>query len=448
MKKTFLLLSFMLLSLVSSAQLYPNFHTFEISETNTAHAIKCFSDSMRLSYPYHRIEGLGFDTTANMVLYRISNNFKTIHITFPVIWDEPTARSILAVTDSLAQTDIYNNKLIANEISCRLAGLGGKGDWQTETAHKAVAVDMKYSAKFADFPAIICIPKAMFNQDVIDLITEKFNNPYITHEEADIIVTGQRAQTLPLDTTGYTQLQEKYITSAGTEEEERHYRNIHWELGHIQARGQTIQQYTDSLNRVWYEQDMDRWIGKFWRGCLSIMDYAGRERIYSLIPLIESCNTPEIRDWGGKDRVFAQLKHKDYYQQKYDTYTHILDSCIVYLKNNPELGKKAVFETFRTIQDCYYGLLSIDVDELELIDKLIPALTVTNKVTSAVLGYGNYEISIGVYFLQKCFMFYITNLPRPDIILKDWDKNDVPAKMYQWLLKNKGNYQLRQWPEL
>ena len=442
MKRIFLLLSLSILSLGSFAQ--QGFHTFEISEISTAQAIRDFSDSMRLSYPYHKIDRIVFDTTANGITYTLNLNQKEISVTFPVVWDELATRSIFAVTDSLAQIDIYNNKLIANKISHWLAGLGEKGDWQTEIALKAVTVDMNHSAKFVYRSAVTSLPKALFNQDIINLITEKFNEPYITREEAEIIVNGQRIGFIPLDTTGYTQLREKYIASTATEEERRHYEHMSWELRNVQARNQTIQQYTDSLNREGHEHAVVRKTGSFWGGCLDIMEYAGQERIYSLAPLIESLDVPEIRD-GYKNKILAQLNYKDYYQQVNDTYTHILDSCIVYLKNNPELDKNAVHEAFGTIKDSYNMMRDIGVDELEIIDKLTPILTVTNKVTSAVLGFGNDYISVGTYFLYEYFMRMITNLPRArDFRLEDWDKNDIPAKRYQWLLENKGNYHLRQ----
>jgi hypothetical protein len=33
-------------------------------------------------------------------------------------------------------------------------------------------------------------------------------------------------------------------------------------------------------------------------------------------------------------------------------------------------------------------------------------------------------------------------MPFPNVLYEDWDKYNIPAKMYQWLMDNKDNYQL------
>lgn len=462
MKKIFLLLSFSMLCMISFAQQQVDDNReFEISGISTAEAIKGFADSMRLSYPYYEIEWIGMDSTANSVTYifrDLNGRIPRISVKFPVIWDEPTTRSVFNIADSLARTDIYNNKVIANTIFCALAKLGGRGDWQTEIAIKAVKQDMDYSAKFTYSQAVASLPKSLFSQDIIDLIAKKFSDPYITREEAEIIVKGRRPTFDPVDTTGYAKLQDKYMTNTITADEKSHYRFLDGELRelkYIQSRGQTIQQYTDSLNGESYELHVNRLTGQLWGGCLDIIDYAQSKRIYSLAPLIESFATPEIRERRDIDFTLARLKYKDYYRQQDEKYANILDSCIVFLKNNPELGASdedvsgriKVQETALKMIDSYNSMVYLGVSDLEILDRLMPIVTIKKPTIGHffIFGGGGEQVSIGTYFLSDYIMEIVTNVPVPENMkIWDWDKNDIPAKMYKWLLENKNNYQLRQ----
>jgi hypothetical protein len=193
------------------------------------------------------------------------------------------------------------------------------------------------------------------------------------------------------------------------------------------------------------------WDGHYWYACTNIIEHAADERIYSLAPLIDSLVTfgvtskmipaglfPELAP------VLARLKYKDYPQQQQQKYLHFMDSCIMYLENHPELNKWDVFQTTRDIAKCYRNI-SYYIGGTDIYYRMAPLLLITNIMNNfGDIRYSDYDTSVGVYFLYKYFMRDITNIPIPDgIMIWDWDKNNIPVKMYQWMMKNKNKYKLR-----
>jgi len=356
----------------------------------------------------------------------------------------------LDALDSLARTNSYYNKWIVNRVAKFYLAPWGEGgaNWQKNVALKATIIDIDYAARYNSSPAITSLPKDFFANDlIIDRIKEVFRSPYITQEEADIIV--QQYRQYVIDTTGYAQLMEKYSTKTLTETGKKRYNNLSWELKNIQATGQTIQEYTDSLNRYLNESRARQLIGRLWEGCYNIISNAGWKHVYPLAPVIESFATPEMREKLGSDArwidpILARLKYKDYYQQQEEKYTNILDSCILYLRNNPNLDADNVWNTAMTINDCWEKMKYIDVPDIYY--RMAPLLTLTNKMKSGGLySYNDFIISVGGYYLYwGYFTDNIKNMPNPrkDIPSIDWDKKGVPLKMYKWMMENKDNYQL------
>ena len=448
MKRIFLLSSLLLLSHISSSQ---EPLVYEISGLTTAQAIISFSDSMRLSYPYHEIDRIYFDNTAHHVTYQIYPDRVSVRI--PCISDEVTVKIIFGVIDSLARTNIYNNKIIVRSMSGWLASLGNEdADWQKEIAIKAALLDLEYSARFTSSAAIRNLPKSLYTSEIIDGIEKIFSSPFLSREEAEIIAQSRKPFIVPIDTTGYEELRQKYRTNTATEDEERQFRSIYYELESIQRSGKTIEEYTDSLNSIWHEIEINRWNGKLWNGCSNIISDAGHRRIYSLAPLIDSFATPEIRLklYEGYslsiDPIFARLKYKDYPKKQEEKYLHVMDSCIKYLQNNPDLDVDSVFQVMATLRNyCYDGMIYY-IGTYDVFYKLAPLLLIANKMDSSIsMSFGSFKLSVGAYFLFRHFMSDIENVPIPyDIKLWEWDENDIPAKMHQWMMDNKDNYQLRQ----
>jgi len=131
------------------------------------------------------------------------------------------------------------------------------------------------------------------------------------------------------------------------------------------------------------------------------------------------------------------LRYKDYYQQQTEKYTNILDSCILYLRNNPNLDARRVEDVvIWIIRDCREKMKYIGVPDIYY--RMAPLLALTNRMN---LGEPYNNISVGGYYLWSYFLNDIKNIPTPDHWPPDWDKS-VPLKMYKWMIENKDNYQL------
>ena len=453
-KQIFIVLGILLLSRISSAQdvAYERYETgqqhYEISGLSTTQAIIAFSDTMRLLFPYTGISWIKLDSDAQKLSYYFHSSSKMEAI-IPVSWNEDIARSILTVIDSLAKTGIHNNLRIVNRISCNMAcHLGnGEADWQKEIALKAAIFDLDYSARATNSsPALCCLPKALYTEYIINRVRDIFHSPFLTRKEAEIMAQSSYLQT-PRDTTGYDELREKYRKNTATADEEKRYNNLYWWLKDLQNRGQTIEQYTDSVNRRTYEGTVNQWDGKLWWGCSEIIYHAADKRINALAPLIDSFATPEIRQKLEKmnsinfDNIFARLNYKNFKQQQKEKYIHLMDSCITYLKDHPELNPYDVTLMKSTIETCYSYAVSFGGIPDILLYKMAPLLLLKNKMKSP-------DVSVGTYFYRWHFLNIIENMPRiPDgVLIDDLDKKDFPAKIYQWMMENKDKYQLRSFP--
>jgi hypothetical protein len=315
-------------------------------------------------------------------------------------------------------------------------------DWQKELSIKTALLDLEYSARLIDTngPSICNLPDFLYTPEIINRIRKLFQSPFLTREEAEIIAEGRRKPVDRLDTTGLEAIRKNLYR---TDKELAHYVYTTSRLQNIQNGGQTIEQYADSLARLDHEAEVSRWDGKLWSGCFSIIFNAGQDRRYSMAALIDSFATPEIKSKMYSNQppqipiIFARLKYKDYPESQEEKYLHIMDSCILYLKSHPKLGKDSVYQTALTLRDCYDNLVYIDVPDVHF--KLSPLLLITNKLDSQFRK----NESVGSYFINERFMWDISNLSIPDIQISDWDSKNVPYKTYQWMQKNKKNYQLR-----
>ena len=442
MKKIIMFSVFLILSLPTVAQDFSR--TVEVPVVSAAQAIVDFSDSMRLSFPFYTIERITFDNRdAHQAIYHIYPG--RISVVIPLEWNENNARSILGVIDSLALTGSFNNLRIVSEISCRLAQFwNGEADWQTEIVMKAVKLDLDYSARINSFSAVSCLPKALYTPEIVNRIAELFRSPFISREEAEVMAQS-RPPIVPLDTTGYAELINKRMTDPLTADENNLFWRIRNHLERVQNSEKTIEQFADSLERERFEFEVSQHEGRAWSGNSSIISSAGSKRIYSLASLIDSFATPEMRQimhLNSVDDILARLKYKDYPQQQNNKYIHIIDSCILYLKNNQELHPDSVFMFVRTINRSYNNMIYIGMIPPDLHYNMAPLLLVTSKIRGGMV-LSNNDISVGAYFLFNRFMRDIENMPVPDgVFLEDWDKHDFPAQMYQWMMENKDNYQL------
>jgi hypothetical protein len=215
------------------------------------------------------------------------------------------------------------------------------------------------------------------------------------------------------------------------------------ELREIEETGKTIIQYYDSLAKVYHEYDVNRVHGRLWGGYYNILSNAAGKRNYSLAAFLDSVATPAIRAKMATNQqaripdLFARLKYKDYYRRQEEKYLHVVDSCITYLKEHPKLSSDSVYQAVITLMDCYDDLEYIGMPDVYY--KLAPLLTVTNRFKH----YFSDSETVGAYFLNNQFKWSIRNMPIPDdMLIEDYDKHNIPAKMYRWMMDNRDNYQL------
>ena len=443
MKRIFLISSLLLLPRIFNAQEEP--FVYEISGLTTAQALIGFSDSLRISYPYHRIERILFDSTVNQVIYRVYPN--RISVIIPYVRDEITVNSIFGVIDSIARTDIYTNKVIVRSISGWMANLGNIDyDWLKEIAIRASLLDLEYSARFVSSPAVRNLPKDLYTPEILNKIRKIFGSPFLTREEAEIIAQNRKPLVMP-DTTGYFELKEKALARTLNEDEDRRYWFLRNEMARANNRGQTIEQYNDSLERVLHEFEVNRFYGKLWDGYSNIISDAGIRRIYSLAHLIDSFATSEMRQimrLTNVDDILARLKYKDYQQQLEKKYMNEIDSCIMYLNNNPDLHPENVLQIYLDMVKIWDRLVYIDTENIY--SKMARMLMITNKMLPEQHWRSDNVIvySVGAYFLAWKLSREIVNLPIPDgMPLWEWDENDIPTKVYQWMMENMDNIILR-----
>jgi hypothetical protein len=314
------------------------------------------------------------------------------------------------------------------------------------------------------------LPDSLYTPEIIEKCKAMFVNPTYTKKEADVIAASFKPPFSVSDTLGYAALKHKrdslrtyyrsgYYAELHGEEEDLYYtkRNRIKEAGEM---GLTLEQYCDSMNMDYYQRVADTYVGKTLYGLGYVLSSFAENKVYFMAPLIEEYGKQYFSDIEIQE-MLARLDYKDY-KERHDTYnaqqiinyTQQIDSLSKILSSIDEIilpssyskGHREYIE-LRWIMD--------DLKHLGTQDAyfaMAPLLLIKNRVKTY---HPQYEFLIGIDFYEKIARLFI-GVPLPKCVDPEWIGiihqyddgackaiEDYLPKVYQWMLDNKGKYELK-----
>jgi hypothetical protein len=393
--------------------------------------------------------------------------------------DSQVSLSIYNLTDSLAQTNGYDNKYLANSIVYRYIKLYRKENtikkWQRDFITKLIMMDFKYCCRYlinTIYPVEI-LSEDFFTPAIIEQCKELFEHPTYTREEAEIIATSFKPICSVSDTLGYSALKQKkdslYAIRLQLQpydrdlhgEEERLYEDARSMIRDAEKMGLNLEQYCDSINRQIYQNIINNYSGKELDRVSSLLSSFASNKVHVMAPLIEEYGTQYYYSDIDIQKMLARLNYKNYAQQSIKYYTHQIDSLSNILSSIDELIKYPTdlyLSTFVKTRNVFGSLCYIGTQESYF--ATAPLLLLKNHVKDDL----QYEYPIGVYFYDEIYRSF-KNVPLPECCygtgeygdfihdpkdvyspyttLKcDEVENYLPI-VYQWMLDNKGKYELK-----
>jgi hypothetical protein len=237
----------------------------------------------------------------------------------------------------------------------------------------------------------------------------------------------------------------------------------------VEKMGISLEQYCDSVNREQYQFWVDYYTGKQLDRLSSLLESFAENRVYAMAPFIEEQGDKYFSERRLLE-MLSRLNYKDYpeqlvayYTQQVADYTHQIDSLSQILSSidhliNNEYGRGTQgWGEYQKLNLIIFSKLE-SIGTQEAYFAMAPLLKITNRVkdqypysTSPLI-----EFPINLWFYNKMARL-LANVPLPECIHADFfdlltpydrDKGctEIEAyipKVYQWMLDNKGKYELR-----
>lgn len=461
MKKTFSLSIFILCLNISIYSQHNEFNPNSLSKS-----IISIADSLRTNYKYY------FKFYVNIkdsISFTTGNNF--ISFEFPPISNQTSAIEIFHVIDSLARTEIYTNKVVANKIASELVQYYSirrdsvcyycenkqLNSWQKDLLLNLTMTDIEHCMRMMidnNDAALFHLPRTIYTFEILDKIKYLFAHPYLRKEEVEIIAQREQNYFNIEDTLGFTFHNINY--SKLSNDDKKRIGDIRRDLINAKEVNQTLGYYYDSLNKIEYEKYVNAWTGSQFVGIQQLVDVIALKKIYSLAPLIDSiCQQQLCNSWSNFNigDVLARLNYKSYPETQISIYSSKLDSLINLIENK-SLANKAIKSLEKEILANYRKLIYINTQESFC--KVAPVLLIKQRSYNE-----NNSYVIGAKFFLS-LNDNILNLPwdkeanedvkfgeSPFVVDEWYIENKLPnnflEEIYDWMINNKGNYLIQEY---
>jgi hypothetical protein len=335
----------------------------------------------------------------------------------------------------------------------------------------------RYIGNNATYYSINYLPDSLYTPEIIEQCKKMFVNPNYTQEEAELIASSFKPLYSISDTLGYAALKHKkdslYAIRRQLQpydrelhgEEERLYDSKRSLIRNAENAGLTLQQYCDSMNMKYLQKNVSNYAGKSLYELERIVYGFAKNKVHAMAPLIEEYGKQYHYTDIDIQEMLAQLDYKDYkarqdaynvqqieyYRQQIDSLSKILSSIDKLIKYPTEL----YLSTFIKIGDIFGGLCYIGTQESYF--ATAPLLLLKNRVRD----FYTKEYPIGIYFYNEIDRMF-KNVPLPkccyihdedgDFVITpkgaytNWKCTDVEKYLpivYQWMLDNRGKYELK-----
>lgn len=411
------------------------------------------ADSFRLKYPYH---GFYADTDAS-VKYSVNNERRYQSFSFPKIEDIQTARTVFAVLDSLARTRVYTNRLFAHEMyGTIIESLNHDGKTLSknffELLTDIINSDIANCLRVTDGAILLNLRKDQFTKGVIGRIEKLYRDPFLSVDEATILVQKEQVVYNIKDTAGFAQGDKHFHDLSA--ERKHDIRKIRTDVYRAKQAQMTLSQYYDSLNNKRRSDWINAWSQAPFPGLQALTKVISDKSIYELAQPIESvCFSGVATDWNKEEcqLMLGRLRYKQYPEKMIARYSYKLDSCISLLKSQSmdNMQKDNIFDALRDLSN---KLIYINTQDSYF--KMAPLLLIEAEVINEFDD--SYRLG-SVFFLE--LDQYVKNFPwdraehsrvkpgEPAHVVNEWYiENRLPKdflkKMYQWMIDNKNKYEL------
>ena len=446
MKQTLIIISLMLFVTELCAQQNSNLYK-KMSDSLPAYT-KLFHKKYR-----HYSYGMNFDMT-DTLMKNIDHEDSDFNIEIPDISsNKALSNKLYKLLDSLAQTDIYSNKLLAyngyNKLLRKMRPY--PQNWQKELSKKIASSILDKHLRIIGLDAICDLPRSAFTHDLLKKIADVYTPPTLTREEAEVSAQlGGNTHVLK-DTIGYSKLKEIPENKLSSKEENRLW-NMKVDLYRADKANMSLKAYYDSLNRESFKKRVKYRRNYSFAGGGSIVQCLARKKVYKAAPMIDTLkDIPRFDDWDHNFSLdLARLRYKDYPEKMIKKYGHAIDTTIQYLESGNFSKEKN--DDIQNQLDTYFRSLTY-IGTQEAYYKTAPLVSIKDTILYPYRSdYKPYRI--GTLFID-IMSEYIKNMPTyaMDSINGDvWyiDKKlpeGYHEKIYNWMIENKGNYEIERYYE-
>jgi len=432
-----------------------------------------FPEAVKIIAQY--VDSMVINSKYHVELYTQIDDSLTIHnrdtdmvvFRFPMMKNEASAGKAFSVLDSLARSDNYNLKIVSNRIFSTLTrylieqisivGIGENKrklrDWELTLLENMVNSDMENNYRIIGDGAVLYLPASLYSQSNIQNVEIFFNNPYLSESEASIIAQRGGPTYLISDTTGFSELNKDFRNL--TQADKHRVRVIRDRIFWAKELEISLSEYYNKRNREEYEKSVRAFLGQQTRGVSVLINQLGKNNVYVLSPTIERVFKSDdfmLQD-GAVDfkLILARLNYKEYPESQIEFYSNLLNGVVEDLKVQ-ELGRPEV-NKIDWLLISYRGKLEY-INSQKSFQMLAPLILIETYTYQQEDRY-----SLGAhYFLE--LNEKIKNFPWDKKALEEVGPNEVPfvvnawyidnkmpndflKKMYDWMISNKGKYQLK-----